>query len=262
MNAAFVWGVATDAGRVREKNEDCVFARPPVFLVADGMGGHADGEIASSLAVEEFAKLAARDALTRDDVAAAIDRANRKIVSYAADHAKLGMGTTVSGVALSCPGGVAHWLVFNVGDSRVYRYDSEGIEQMTHDHSEVQELVDTGQILADEARHHRLRSVVTRALGSDPAPDIDMWLLPMVQGERLMICSDGLVAELSDRRITESLGGEPPAVAAETLVRNAVDAGGRDNVSVIVVDVSELADGGAPDEDTKPRQELTSGSGR
>lgn len=257
MMASVSWAVATDVGRVRDTNEDSVLARPPVFVIADGMGGHAGGDVASSLAVAEFAALADLQSLTREDVATAIARGNDRILEHARAQGELGMGTTVTGMAVVAPGGVEHWLVFNVGDSRVYRWTGERLAQITVDHSEVQELVERGEIAPSDARSHRLRSVVTRALGSDPAPEADSWLLPLVPGERFLLCSDGLVAELSDAEIAEALTAETPDAAAELLVRRALEAGGSDNISVIVVDVVAAENGaGGPEEDTKPRLEF------
>jgi len=255
--ASVTWGVATDTGRVRRTNEDSALAQPPVFVIADGMGGHAGGDVASSLVVAEFVALGGRDTISREDVATAIARANDRILEHANATGEPGMGTTVTGIAVVAPGGVEHWLVFNVGDSRVYRWTRDRLAQITVDHSEVQELVDRGEIAAADARSHRRRSVVTRALGSDPAPEPDSWLLPLVSGERFLICSDGLVAELSDLRIAEALTVVSPDAAAELLVRRAVEAGGSDNVTVIVVDVVAAENGaGAPDEDTRPHLEF------
>lgn len=261
MRATLAWGAASDVGRVRQTNEDRLLAQPPLFIVADGMGGYADGDVASSLAVAELAALTGLDSVSRADLVAAVERANERIVAYAADGAETGMGTTISGMAVTAAGGIEHWLVFNVGDSRVYRRSGSGVVQITHDHSEVQELVDRGAIAATVARSHRLRNIVTRALGSNPPPDVDSWLLPLVEGERFLICSDGLVAELSELLIAKTLEQELPQVTAETLVQRAVEAGGHDNVSVIVVDVLDAGDSGGPDEDTRPRLAVGVGGG-
>ena len=262
MMASVSWGVATDTGRTRLANQDSVLARPPVFVVADGMGGHAGGELASALAIAAFATLADRRTVSREDIASVLEAANGQILEQASATGQVGMGTTITGMVVVAPGGVEHWLVFNVGDSRVYRWRRGRLAQITVDHSEVQELVERGDVTEADARSHRLRSVVTRALGSDPAPEADSWLLPLVAGERFLICSDGLIAELPDARIAEILVAESPEAVADLLVRAAVEAGGSDNVTVIVVDVVAAESGrGELDEDTRPRLELGARAG-
>jgi len=247
-------GVATHVGRVREHNEDSAFAQAGVYVVADGMGGHAAGEVASRITADTLGELAGRDGLKVADFVGQIETANWRILAAAGqDPAKNGMATTVTGVALVTVGGSPHWAVLNLGDSRVYRYLDAALAQVTVDHSEVQELVDAGFLTDAEARVHPLRHTVTRSLGREPLPPVDTWVFPPCPGERFVVCSDGLTNEVGDDEIQAILGaGLDPQACADTLVERAVDNGGRDNVTVIVV---ELADYPAAevDEDTTPR---------
>jgi protein phosphatase len=233
------FGAATHVGRVRADNEDAVLAVPDVFAVADGMGGHAAGEVASAIAMEHVGRLAGRDDLGPDDVIGAIATANDAILAWAAEHPETsGMGTTVTGVCHGTLDGAPHWLVFNVGDSRTYRQAGAALEQVTVDHSEVAELVAAGRITPAEARDHPLRNVVTRSLGTDPAPEADVWVLPAGEGDRFLLCSDGLPLEVSDSDIAEVMRRAlTPQDTAEALVEMAVAAGGRDNVSAVVVEL-------------------------
>jgi protein phosphatase len=163
------------------------------------------------------------------------------------------MGTTATGLVVVNAGGSDHWAVFNVGDSRVYRYLDGRLRLVTVDHSEVRELVDAGLITEAEAARHPMRNVVTRSLGSDPAPTPDVWVFPPHPGERFVICSDGLSGELSLARISELVAAhDDPQQCAEALVRAAVEAGGRDNVSVIVVAL-DADEQDTEDVDTAPR---------
>ena len=255
-------GSATDVGRVRGHNEDNLVADGAVFAVADGMGGHAAGEVASAIVVDSLRALAGRAVLVRDDVVAALADANEQILRSVARHPEqTGMGTTAAGLAVVSAGGSAHWAVFNVGDSRVYRYVDGRLRGVTVDHSEVRELVDAGLITEAEAARHPLRNVVTRSLGADSMPAVDLWVFPPQVGERFLICSDGLNGELSDDHIAALLGEhEDPHDAAVALVDAAVDAGGRDNVSVVVVVLDGREDDGDDDVDTAPRSEVTRSS--
>jgi len=254
------WGSATDAGRVREINEDSYLVAPSVFVVADGMGGHAAGEVASAIAVGEFRALAEKPELRTEEIAEAIARANQQILDSGTKHdTRKGMGTTLAGLGVVRAGGSAHWAVFNVGDSRVYHYVHGELHQVSVDHSEVQELISAGYITPEEAKTHPDRNVVTRSLGTDPAPVPDIWVFPPVAGERFLICSDGLPRELEDGEIEQILHRETIAQeAANALVTRAVEAGGHDNITVVVIDFAgSLAEGLSPeiDEDTAPRQQ-------
>ncbi len=250
-------------GRIRSNNQDSGYAGRQLFVVADGMGGHAAGEVASGIVVETMRELVAVRDLTSDDVGKQLLAANQRILDAVAAHPdQRGMGTTATGIALVTAGGADHWAVFNVGDSRVYRHINGTLTQVTVDHSEVQELVDAGVITAAEARVHPSRNVVTQSLGTDYAYQSDIWVLPPYAGERFVICSDGLTNEIDDERLHEILQAHgDPQVAAEELVRAAVEAGGRDNVTVVVVNL----DGDVGDDlsETSPREsgEVTSPRG-
>jgi len=236
------WGSATDVGRVRNLNEDSVLAVPGLFVVADGMGGHAAGEVASRLAVEEFARLAERTPVRAEDLTETVRLANEHILSAGAERDdQLGMGTTLTGVGVVGAERGEQLAVFNVGDSRVYRLAGGRLEQLTVDHSAVQELVDAGRLSAQAARSHPRRNVVTRSLGSDPGPAPDLWLVDPAAGDRYLVCSDGLTGELEDPAIAELLATNPdPQAAADQLVVRALAAGGNDNVTVVVLDVLEV----------------------
>ena len=231
-------GAATDSGRVREHNEDSVFAGRGLYAVADGIGGRAAGEVASALAVARLEQLGRLPDLTPDAVRAHLALANQEILASATTYPeRAGMGTTVAGVALTRFAGTEHWIVFNVGDCRVYRLIGDVLDQLTVDHTEIAELIAAGALDPALAHTHPRRNVVTRALGTDPAPEVDLWILPPTLGERFLICSDGLPLELTDLQIKHVLRGRPDAdIAAHELVRLAVQAGGRDNVSAVVVD--------------------------
>ncbi|UOE43963.1 PP2C family protein-serine/threonine phosphatase [Agromyces larvae] len=230
-------GSATHPGRRREVNEDSFLARAPVFLVADGMGGYEAGDRASRAVVEAFDETVADgDRTTIEAVRDALTGADEAVASIAADTTR-GAGSTVTGIALVDSDGTPSWLVFNVGDSRVYRHFGTELQQLTVDHSLAQELVDDGSLAPEDMRSYAQRNVITRAIGA-PDSTADSWLLPVTNGERLLLCSDGLTSEVSDEaiRATLTMSGRPES-AAEALVARANEAGGRDNITVVVVDV-------------------------
>jgi len=256
-------GVRTDVGRVRKHNEDSAGAEGTVFVVADGMGGHAAGEVASRIAAEAVLELSSRPVLQVRDVVAQVAEANRRILESAARHPEqTGMGTTVAGLAVVSVGGQRHWAVFNIGDSRVYRLLDGALNQVTVDHSEVWELVERGLITPEEAHRHPARNIVTRSLGRDPMGVVDTWVFPPYPGEAFVICSDGLSNELTLEEIEAVLADHPDADEAATeLVRRAVEAGGRDNVTAIVVAVQGEDSDSDVDEDTTPRENVNGSSG-
>lgn len=226
------WGTATDRGHSRAVNEDALLAGPPVFLVADGMGGHRAGDVASAIVVDEFTGPPGGQVVTSEWIVQAFDRADGRIRSGR------GGGTTVAGVALVHQRGSSYWLVFNIGDSRVYRFSDGTLTQVSVDHSVVQEMFDDGQISSGELREHPDRHVITRAVGLSEKVRPDYWLLPVNTGERLMICSDGLTSEVDEPDIALVVAQSPDAQsAADALVHLALDHGGRDNVTTVVVDV-------------------------
>ena len=240
---ALNWGTASDTGLVRQRNEDSLLAALPVFAVADGMGGHAAGDVASALTIGLLRELTTHAPLSADELKNAIEAANNAGISKSSSsEAMRGMGTTLVGIALVGGEGDERWMAFNVGDSRLYRLADGSLTQVSRDHSEVQELLDEGAISESEARRSPVRNVVTRAIGTSETLDVDYWMLDPEPGERFMICSDGLTSELTkDQMIVTLLESPDPAMAANRLVEQALAAGGHDNVSVIVVDVSNTA---------------------
>jgi PPM family protein phosphatase len=240
----FSHGVATSVGRVRRVNEDSYLAVPPIYAVADGMGGHGSGDVASRLAVEALARCVELRPLFTEAVLHALEEANQVIVSRTEPPSR--MGTTVAGLAGLETAGGDQLMVFNVGDSRVYRLAADRIVQLTVDHSEVQELVTAGVLTREQARIHPRRNIVTRALGTATTVHADHLLLPAGGGDRFLICSDGLSGELPDEVILPLLAVGDPRQAAEALVAAANDAGGRDNVTAVVVDIAR--DAGPADE--------------
>ena len=245
-------GAASSSGRVRSVNEDSFLAEFPLYVVADGMGGHAAGDRASALAVDALRRLAGR-ALSALDVQAALDLAGEQVRDLASpDGSGAGAGTTVSGAVLVEQGGAAYWLVVNLGDSRVYVLEDGLLRQVTVDHSVVQELLDSGDLDPNDAGRHPERHVVTRALGTPGPADPDFWLLPVTAGQRLLICSDGLTTELDHGKIEQLLQADPdPQGAVDALLEAALHAGGRDNVTVLVIDAFTSGPLGA--DHTRPR---------
>ena len=258
-------GFGTDRGLRREMNEDSFIASDPVFAVADGMGGHEAGEIASGICVRTLARIPQLASGAREATAAVVQEylqlADESIREATGSRA----GTTLTGVVVVEQTGVPYWLVFNIGDSRTYRLSQGRLSQISVDHSEVQELVDAGQISQAQAAVHPRRHVVTRALGTGDEIEADYWLLPIEEGDRVLVCSDGLNGELDDEHITSILRSHAdPQAAVDELIQAALRSGGRDNVTCIVVDATNVtSDGGnltsprsaaaAEDEDTLPR---------
>lgn len=241
----FAWGAVSDVGRVREINQDSMLVREGLFVVADGMGGHRGGEVASAVAVEAMQSVAPSP--TIGELVDAVHAANRAVIDRASgDAALIGMGTTLCAVARVRSADPEPQLgVINVGDSRVYVFADGELTQVTDDHSLVGEMLRDGQLTADEAALHPQRNVVTRAIGIQNDLQVDYWELPARTGDRYLLSSDGLFDELSEAQITAVLGrlADPEAVANE-LVRLANDHGARDNVTVVVVDVIDGADDG------------------
>ncbi|WP_408896753.1 PP2C family protein-serine/threonine phosphatase [Nocardioides sp. R1-1] len=249
-------GAATDVGLVRAVNEDAFLVDPPVFVVADGMGGHDRGDVASAWTVEELARLSDRDYDLTDGtsaVDAALRAAQERLLAYDEEQRAAGAddsfaaGTTVVLALLVQASEGPHWLLANVGDSRVYRMDQGALEQVSVDHSLVQELVDAGRLSPDAAAVHPSRHVVTRAIGGAAMPTpvsgaADYYLLPLAAAERLLLCSDGVSGMVDDVTIAALLAEhDDPRDAADALVAAAVAAGGHDNATAVVVDVVGLA---------------------
>ncbi len=233
------FGSRTDIGCVRDHNEDSLVVKPPLYVVADGMGGHAAGEIASEIAVQVIADRAPN---TTDGQALseAVEAANEEILAAVRDgHGRQGMGTTVTAAILE----KERLIIAQVGDSRAYLLHQGTLQQLTRDHSLVADMVEAGRLTAEEARVHPSRSVITRALGSVSGTKPDIYELNVEAGDRLLICSDGLTSMLLDAQIEEILArvNDPQRCAAQ-LVNEAITAGGFDNVTVVVVDVVGLAE--------------------
>ena len=230
-------GAASAVGRVRAINQDDFGAGDDLFVLADGMGGHRGGEVASAEAVAGV--LGSFDDRTRAGLARAVDRANQAVFGRAAGDVDLfGMGTTLCALALARSEGGDVLAVANVGDSRVYRYGDGRLTQVSDDHSLVADLVRAGDLTEEEAARHPQRNILTRALGIESALSVDTWELPIQADDRYLLCSDGLFNEIDDDRIAALLAGhDNPELTAATLVRAAVDAGGHDNVTALVVDV-------------------------
>lgn len=281
--AELKWGAGTHPGQIRAQNEDNLHVADGVFVVADGMGGHEAGEVASFIAVDRIRQaLDIEGHLTAEQVVDSITEANGDIFRAAiANPGQAGMGTTVTAIAViedpmagrgapniddndpidTDPDGNPRvtpvvpleqpeaLVLANVGDSRTYLFRHDRLRRVTVDHSYVQELVSTGHITDDEARYHPRRNIITRALGIEPDVKVDWWTLPLIRGDRFVLCSDGLVDEVTDDEITETLRTHPePQEAADRLIHLANAAGGRDNITVVVVDV---LDGDDPPDPTQ-----------
>ena len=236
------WHGLTDVGHRREVNQDSLVMSPPIFAVADGMGGHSAGEVASAAVVRRLAELGGTVSITEADINGALSDAVDDI-ELDAGETDLGAGTTVTGVSLGALGNSPTWTVFNIGDSRVYQYFKGALTQLTVDHSVVQHLLDTGAITAEEAEIHPHANVITRAVGFNEQPAPDYTQLAVVAGQRLLLCSDGLTKELTEVGIQHFLAtAESAEEAAQQLVQRALDNAGRDNVTVVVIDVHAVGD--------------------
>jgi len=230
-------GSRTHVGRVRDHNEDSLLVKDPLYVIADGMGGHAAGEIASEIAINTL------DAanITKPDSNAlkrAIAQANSLILQGAQQGlGRAGMGTTLTAAVLQGD----ELLIAQVGDSRAYLLQNGNLRQITRDHSLVSELVSIGKITEEEARYHPNRSVITRALGSELNVQPDLYEMRLHEGERLLLCSDGLNSMLSHQQLTDILLQYPDVQnAADALIAAANEAGGHDNITVIVIDVNKV----------------------
>jgi PPM family protein phosphatase len=238
------WGAATHLGRIRQGNEDAFVACPNLFVVADGMGGHNAGEVASAMAVATLSSAASNGVRSPDELEMLIRGANAAIFTASSTYAdQRGMGTTITTIARmnsddSENGTKFELVIANVGDSRTYLKRNNELSRITLDHSYVQALVNEGFISAAEARIHPRRNIVTRALGIEADVEVDTSVIEVQHGDRFVLCSDGLVDEADDEEIDTVLySHETPQMAAEDLISLANDHGGRDNTTVIVVDV-------------------------
>ena len=231
-------------GKIRANNQDSGYAGRYLFVVADGMGGHAGGDVASAIAIRRIVEIDKQFTSAHDAVFAfqsALIAANSLLAETVFEHNELtGMGTTVSGI-LRVDNQIA---LAHIGDSRIYRLRNGALEQISADHTFVQRLVDSGRITPEEAAVHPRRSVLMRVLGDvDAAPEIDTTVLDTAPGDRWLICSDGLSSYVSDEKIQHILVTVPGAnEAAERLIKESLDQGAPDNVTVVLVDIDETND--------------------
>jgi len=254
------WGALSDTGILRVQNEDSMLVQEGLFVVADGMGGHNAGEVASAMATGMLKSAHANGIADAKELGDLIKEINVQIFqSAAAKTEQSGMGTTLTALAITPSdqtlgeNSVATATVANIGDSRTYLLRNGEFRQVSVDHSYVQELVSDGLITREEARTHARRNIVTRALGIEPVVGVDTWTLPLIAGDRYVLCSDGLVDEVTDADITTCLKRiTDPQKTANELVAMANTNGGRDNITVIVVDVLAESDKPETKLETKP----------
>jgi protein phosphatase len=237
----------TDTGRQRRENEDSAFARAPLFVVADGMGGAQAGEVASRLAVEAFEAELPEAGTPEERLADRAQDANRRIYEISrTEHERAGMGTTLTAVYVD----ESRLSVAHVGDSRAYLFRKGELGRLTQDHTLVEELVKRGKLTEEQAAEHPQRSIITRALGVDPQVEVDTRTFSGHAGDVVMLCSDGLTSMISEPRIASVLKEESDLErAAERLVADANDAGGRDNITVILFRLEEVGGSAAGGDD-------------
>jgi protein phosphatase len=239
-------GAASDVGLVRASNQDELLVAANLFAVADGMGGAAAGEVASETAISHLQETFAKAEPTADNLLGAAQAANRAVWDQAEANPEMrGMGTTLVAMALVEDGRVA---AINVGDSRLYHFHDDLLQQVTSDHNLVAELVAEGRLSKEEAEYHPRRNIMTRALGVDPEVPVDLFMLDPEPGDRFLLCSDGLPRELPDDHIASLLRRlADPEEAARQLVNEAKRRGGNDNITVVIVDaVDPSLEKGAP----------------
>jgi serine/threonine protein phosphatase PrpC len=230
----------TDTGRQRRGNEDSAFARAPVFVVADGMGGAQAGEVASQIAVETFEAGLPEEGTPEQRLAEVVRKANQRIHDLSlAEQEHHGMGTTLTAAYLD-DGYVA---IAHVGDSRAYLFRDGQLTRLTQDHSLVEELRQRGKLTEEEAAEHPQRSIITRALGPEPDVQVDTSSQPVRGGDVVLLCSDGLTSMISEPQIAQTLGSAPGLqAAADELIDGANAAGGKDNITVVLFRVEEVGD--------------------
>ena len=239
----------TDTGRQRRDNEDNAYARAPVFVVADGMGGAQAGEVASRIAIEAFEGGLPDAGSPEERLRTLVREANHEIYERArADRQRAGMGTTLTAAYVDN----AHVAIAHVGDSRAYLFRDGTLQRLTQDHSLVDELVRRGKLTEEQAAEHPQRSIITRALGPEPDVEVDTWTYPARAGDVVLLCSDGLTSMISEERVREILAAHSNLDAAgDALINEANEAGGRDNITVVLFRLEEVADGdGTADQET------------
>jgi PPM family protein phosphatase len=236
----------TDTGRQRRDNEDAAYARAPVFVVADGMGGAQAGEVASRIAIEAFEQGLPDDGSPEERLASRVREANHQIYERSrADRGRAGMGTTLTAAYVDD----AHVAIAHVGDSRAYLFRDGTLQRLTQDHSLVDELVRRGKLTEEQAAEHPQRSIITRALGPEPDVEVDTWTYPARAGDVILLCSDGLTSMISEERVREILESQHNLEAvADALINEANEAGGRDNITVVLFRLEEAGGGGSDQE--------------
>jgi len=252
VNATLRSAARTDVGKMRDRNEDSFFAGANVFAVADGLGGHNAGDVASKLAIEPIKELdRTLDGMSHDRVGEALAdsvlEANRSVYKRAQSDAKVrGMGTTLTAVAIT--DGAA--LIAHVGDSRCYLMRGAALNQLSSDHTLVARMVQEGKLTPEQAEVHPQRSILTRALGAEPEVDVDSLEVDLVAGDRILLCSDGLSSVIPEDRIREILASTDDLDRASSmLIEDANAHGGPDNITVVLIEISGVPaerEGGAP----------------
>lgn len=244
------WACTTHVGKVRKVNEDSLLARPGAFVVADGMGGHRAGDVASRLAIAAVERLLSDDPISVDVLPALVREANEIVRAEARLSDHLGMGSTLVGLFVVDNGGDEELAVVNVGDSRCYRVEDGRLHQITRDHSHVQDLVEAGAITAEQAHSHPERNVITRAIGAEAVVAGDYYFLTRLAESRLLLCSDGLLGDVDHAELELILlGSTTPNGAADSLLEAALRGRAADNITLVVVDATvEVPADGAPDE--------------
>ena len=248
MLRAADWIPLTHTGLQRRENEDAVLAAPPVFVVADGMGGAQAGEVASRIAVEAFAEGLPEQGSPEERLATVALTANRRIYELSqSESERAGMGTTLTAAYL----GENELALAHVGDSRAYLFRDGELTRLTQDHSLMAELIRRGKLTEEEAADHPQRSIITRALGPEPEVTVDTWTYPVRAGDIVLLCSDGLTSMISEAQVAEILrAADGLERAAQALIDAANGAGGRDNITVLLFRLEEVGSGLSGDQPT------------
>lgn len=260
LDAILTWAGVTHRGRKRDINQDALLTAYPLFVVADGMGGHIGGEIASASTIDRLQRMVGKGPVSPEAIEKALIKAVRDIGEHP-ETTDEGTGTTVTGVYLDITEEDATWVALNIGDSRVYIQRDDALAQVTTDHSLVQELVAAGRLSPEEAENHPYGNVITRAVGPSEGAVPDYVRLDVRDGDRFVICSDGLTKELTDYGILHFLRlHDDPQDAVEAMLEAALENGGRDNITIVVLNVAvpgqgpqdDAADAAPASRDTAP----------
>lgn len=248
------WAGVTDTGLRRDNNQDAFLAEYPLFVVADGMGGHAGGEIASQSTVTRLQDLIGTGSVTTGAIEHALEQAVGDIAAHP-ETTDEGTGTTLTGILFDLADEGPRWISLNIGDSRVYLLREERLVQVTTDHSVVQELISSGRLSPEEAEAHPYSNVITRAVGASELTPPDYLGIEVQSGDRFVICSDGLTKELTDYGIQHFLREHAdPATAVDAMLAAALENGGRDNVTIVVVKVERDGEDAAVVDDAPTAQ--------